>query len=90
LATKTGSRPSQLLKIDDEWAAYQFDNAVIWFGMTLDALVNETENVGDDEKPHYEPKYSLSDLLDPDYRVKREEEVVDFTALKGIEGVNID
>ena len=87
VATKTASRPSQLLKVRDEWAAYQFDSAVIWLGMTIEGLVNEMENIGDDDKPHYEPKYKLSDLLDPDYRVEHTEDIVVFPK---IEGVSID
>jgi hypothetical protein len=58
--------------------------------MTIEGLLNEMENVGDDSKPHYEPKHKLSDLLDPDFRIASTEDVTDFTPLKGLEGIVID
>ena len=89
-ATKTGQRPSRLLNVFDEWAAYQLDSAVVFFGTAIESLSQEMENVGNEEKPRYEPKYKLSDLLDNDFRVVPTAQKVDFKALEKVAGIIID
>ena len=90
LATKTGQRPSRLLNVYDQWAAYQFDQTVIYVGLTLDNLSQELENVGDDKKPRYEKKYRLSDLLDDEFRVTGEDRMPSFADLKQVQGVIVE
>jgi hypothetical protein len=90
LATKTGQRPSQLLNVYDEWAAYQFDQTVVYVGVALDNLSQEMENVGDEKKPRYERKYRMSDLLDDDFQVMGEEAMASFADLKRVQGVIIE
>jgi len=68
-ATATGQRPSDLLLIDDPWAAYQFDSAVVFLGNTVEAAAQETEWVGPKQDRRLEPKYTMSQLLDPDFRL---------------------
>lgn len=63
----------------------------MYFGITTEALLEEMENIGTDDKPKYAPKYKLSDLLDDDYRVIRKTETVDVVSeLKHVHGLIVD
>lgn len=68
-ATATGQRPSDLLQIDGAWVAYQFDSAVVFLGNTVEAAAQETEWVGPEKDRRLEPKYQMSQLLDPGFRL---------------------
>ena len=68
-AKASHSRPSELVEIEDRWAAYQFDNAVIFFGDVVDAASQEQEQVGPENKPQWRAKYHLQQLLDPEFRL---------------------
>lgn len=61
--------PSELLRIADEWMAYQFDNAVALFGTVIENESQQRHNVGSDKEPKWEQKYSLAQLLDDDFRL---------------------
>lgn len=70
--------------------AYQFDNAVTRFGDAIENALGERQNVGDEKKPQWEPKYSLSQLLDNDFRLPRpvpEEQPSGLDGLKMLAGV---
>lgn len=60
--------PSQLLKITNDLAAYQVDDAVLFFGLTIkNALQERVKGIGglaDDRQ-----KYTLTQLLDDDFRL---------------------
>lgn len=63
----------------------------MFFGTAIEGLLQETENVGNEEKPRYEPKYKMKDLLDDGYRVPpKMPEVVDFKVLKKVQGILIE
>ena len=67
MATAYGQRPSQLLKITHSLAAFEFDNAVMYFGRYIEAKASER-----DAKTH-KPIYRLDDLLtDPKKRDKKQ------------------
>lgn len=68
-ATATGQRPSSLVQIEDAWAAYQFDGAVVFGGGAIEAAAQETVWVGPEKDKRMEPKYSMGQLLDPDFRL---------------------
>lgn len=69
---KTYSKlPSQILRLEDEWTAYQFDNAVNYLGITVENALLERQNVGTEKEPKYEPKYTLEQLLDDKFRLPR-------------------
>lgn len=66
LSTKTNHcRASSLVGITDEWVAYQFDSAISFFGITIENALQETI------KDKTTPKYKLSDLLKPGYKLPR-------------------
>jgi hypothetical protein len=61
--------PSQLLRLADEWTAYQFDNAVHLLGVVIENALQETTNTGSDKAPKYEQRYHLGQLLADDFRL---------------------
>ena len=65
----TATRPSDLVVIEDEWAALQFDNAVRFAGTVIENASQETVNAGSKEKPKTVPRYHMDELLDPDFKL---------------------
>lgn len=92
---KTYSRlPSELLRLGDEWMAYQFDNAVHMFGVAIENALYERVNVGSDKAPKYEPKYTLHQLLDQEFRLPAPQKPQKaqgggLAALMGMKGVKV-
>jgi hypothetical protein len=68
-ATATSQRPSSLVQIEDAWAAFQFDSAVVFFGNAIEGAAQETVWVGSEKDKRLEPKYTMSQLLDADFRL---------------------
>lgn len=66
-------KPSSTLELTDTIAIYCLDNAVIWFGMTVENALQERVNEGSEEKPKWEAKYTLGQLLDPLFRMPKPE-----------------
>jgi len=56
-----GVRPSDLLAIEDEYVAYCLDQAVGYFGRTLDA---ELEKAGSSAKNNDEAEWKRTQILD--------------------------
>lgn len=73
------------MTIRDPWAALQFDNAVGFVGVVLENASQEQHNVGTEKAPKYEPKYTMAQLLDPDFRLPAPPKPV--KAKGGIEGL---
>jgi len=71
-AKTTSQRPSQLLGIEAEWTAYQFDSAVSLLGNVLEGASQEMEEVGTGKDRHMQRKYTMQQLLDPEFRLPRE------------------
>jgi hypothetical protein len=71
LALKTyHRRPSDDLDLnapDDDIAAWCLDDAVLWFGLTVENLLSETREVGSGKNKRREPKYTLAQVLDPTF-----------------------
>jgi hypothetical protein len=63
LCKTTRTRPSEVVGIDDEWAAYQFDQAVMFVGRYIYSKCNE---LGDDGKPIHD----IDDILGDSKKVK--------------------
>jgi len=63
-AQQTHSRPSNLVNVQDKLAALLLDNAVVFFGTAMENALQERVNLGSPNHPHWEQKYSLSELLD--------------------------
>jgi hypothetical protein len=60
-------------------------------GLGLENALHELQNVGDEKQPKYEPRYTLDQLLHPDFRLPSTDiEVPDFGALAGIEGISLE
>jgi hypothetical protein len=91
-AKTTNARPSSLLGIDAEWVAYQFDSAVSFLGNTIESASMERKEVGMGQHKRLEQKYTMQQLLDPDFRLPREDgpgEDDPVKALKGLEGMGV-
>lgn len=65
---KTYSKlPSEVLRVSDQLAAWMLDNAVTWFGITIENLLDERAEVGGKSTP----KYSLARLLHEKFRLPK-------------------
>lgn len=78
-AKATNSRPSDLLCVEDRLAAYLFDSAVVTFGTIIENAAQELEKRGTEKEPRWEAKYTMRQLLDPDFRLpsKSAEQAID-------------
>ncbi len=85
--------PSEILRLGDEWMAYQFDNAATLFGSTVENALMERQNTGTEKRPKWEAKYSLAQLLDDDFRLpappRAEKPKSGIEALKALVGVKV-
>lgn len=70
-AKETFSRPSALLCISDPLAAYQFDAAVVMFGVIVENALQVEHNEGTQKEPRMVKTYTLPQLLDPTFRLPR-------------------
>lgn len=70
-ATRFHRPPSELVGIEDEWAAYQFDNAVNFFGVTVENALQERDEIGMGTDVKYRERYTLAQLLEPNFRLPR-------------------
>lgn len=68
---ETGTRPSVLLCISDPLVAYQVDACVTTFGITIENALLERNETGVGQHRRSEPKYTLTQLLDPAFRLPR-------------------
>ena len=72
-AKSSRSRPSDIVGIEDRWAAYQLDSAVTFVGNTIENASQEREKVGEGKDARYVPKYYMDQLLDPNFKLPRPE-----------------
>lgn len=80
------------MQIRNPWVAYQLDAAVIMVGGAIEGALMESIKVGSDDAPRYESKYTLTQLLDPAFRLPVDDEEMppDLGRLKGLHGVIVD
>lgn len=57
--------------IEDGVAAWMFDTAVTWFGITIENALKERVKVVMGKETEYRPRYSLALLLDPNFRLPK-------------------
>lgn len=69
ISKATAQRPSDIIGVQDRWAAYQFDSAVTLVGGAIENAVQEMQEIGEGQHRRLVPKYSLEQLLDPDFRL---------------------
>lgn len=55
----------------DALAAYLLDKCVVAFGLIVENALHERVNHGTQKEPRWEPKYTLTQLLDPAFRLPR-------------------
>lgn len=66
-AKATRGRPSDLVCVEDRWAAYQFDAAVSFFGVAVENAAQEQVNIGGEDTPKWTNRYTLAELLTPGF-----------------------
>jgi hypothetical protein len=64
-----GQLPSQRLGVANSWAAYQLDNAVTFLAVAIQNALDERVNRGTERNPDRQPRYTLSQLLHPAFRL---------------------
>ena len=64
-------RPSDVLEVTDTIAAYCLDKAVLTFGIIIENALQERDKVGVGKDVEYRDKYTLSQLLDPKFKMPR-------------------
>jgi hypothetical protein len=74
-----------LVRIVDEWAALQFDNAVTLVGLAIENAAQELHDVGG----KMQRKYTMAQLLDQGFRLSSDDEI-DSSTLRGVEGIAFD
>ena len=91
-AKATSQRPSQLVSIGDRWAALQLDNAVVMVGTAIENASQEQEKVGPEDKPRWETRYTMQQLLDPEFRLplSNEDDEASLGELMGMAGAYFD
>lgn len=63
--------PSELFGEKDSIAAWMLNGATLWFGITIENLLNERVEVSVGAKSQSYPRYTLTRLLHPDFTVFR-------------------
>lgn len=66
--------PSEIIDPDhklDSLTRYLADNAVTFFGITIENALQERVNNGSEKEPHWEKKYALAQVLEDDFRLPR-------------------
>lgn len=90
-ATKFSKAPSACFPgLTDEWAAYCFDNAVLYLGMTVENALHERDEVGTGNARRSMPRYTLKQLLDETFRLPRHDEEDSLEGFRGMDGAFYD
>jgi hypothetical protein len=55
--------------LQNDLAAYQFDSCVMYVLLTIKNALNEREEYGPQDARQWRAKYSINQLLDPDFRL---------------------
>lgn len=63
---------------------------MVYFGTVIENASQEQINVGDDEKPRYQRKYTLTQLLTDGFRLEIDRDEDDMDGLIGVEGARFD
>lgn len=75
-AQQYGQRPSALLGIQSGWVAYEFDQAVGWFGRYVERHREETKETGPKNKRRTVPRWTMQQILRGDPLSKSSRKVI--------------
>jgi hypothetical protein len=76
--------------LTDRWAALQFDQAVTLFGLLIENASQERINVGGEDKPRWEPRYTLTELLTDGFLLEPPTGEEDALPMGGVDGLTYD
>jgi hypothetical protein len=82
--------PSEIFGERDPLAAWMLDNAVTAFGTIVENALQEEDEIEAYGKTIRNKRYTLSNLLDPEFRLPRPREEDDFAAFQGVDGIVYD
>lgn len=82
--------PSEVFGERDALAAYMLDNAVLAFGTLVENTLLERDEIGEGAMKQSVQRYTLSELLDPNFRLPRPDEYADLRSMAGVGGVVYD
>lgn len=68
-------------------AAYQFDAAVVAFGLMIENARSETVTIGNGSNRRTRPRWTLEELLDDGFQFPREDGLALFRSVEGYEEV---
>ena len=57
------------MRVRNSWAAYQINTTVAWFGTAVENALAEQVNRGDAKRPKWQDKYTLEQILTPNFRL---------------------
>lgn len=69
MAKTYGKLPSEVMQVEDSIAAWCLDDAVTWFGITIENALQERVEVTFGKKTQSRQKYTLALLLHQDFRL---------------------
>lgn len=55
--------------LKNDWAAYQFDGAVLYVGTVIENALHERDEFGPQNARQSRPKYTIEQLLNPEFRL---------------------
>ena len=77
------------MRVMNSWAAYQLDNAVAYAGIAIENALAERVNDGTDEAPAWRERYTLAQVLEPEFRLAVAEDAAAAMPV-GVHGIVTD
>jgi hypothetical protein len=69
--------PSQILHEDDPLSAWMLDSLVLTFGTIVENALLERDEIGSGASKTYQNRYTLTQLLDPAFKLPRPQSEAD-------------
>jgi hypothetical protein len=82
--------PSQVLHEDDPLAAWMLDNAILTFGTIVENMLLERDEIGSGQHKKSVNRYTITQLLDPDFLYPRPDEESNEDFSMPVEGIIFD
>jgi hypothetical protein len=83
--------PSEVFGERNPLAAWMLDNCVLTFGTLIENALLEEDEIGSGESLKRIKRYTLAQLLDPEFRLPRPvDESDDFGVFMGVDGIDFD
>jgi hypothetical protein len=84
------SLPSKVFGERDPLAAYMLDNAVLAFGTIIENALMEQHEIGSGQGKKWVKRYTITQLLDPEFKLPRPKDDEDTDFSMPVEGIIFD